>query len=210
MSNSICILKCIKDMDGQPSETAVNEDVTNGDAIPSDFQDAPVIQPPHSDHQQVASPQDDHCQQQLQAFWSGQLAEIKQTTEFKTHSLPVARIKKIMKADTDIPRRIAGEAPLLSAKACELFIQELMLRAWHHTEEDKRRTLQKKDVTAALTSTDVFDFVVDDSSSDKPKRNGAGFPPPTTASNDDPYGDYCWDDYSPPWSPDKPSPDLRM
>ncbi|EES14676.1 nuclear transcription factor Y subunit C-3 [Sorghum bicolor] len=204
------------DTEGQPSESAVSEGVTNGDAIPSDFQDdAPVIQPPLSHHHQVASQsqQDDHChcQQPLQAFWSGQLAEIKQTTNFKTHSLPLARIKKIMKADSNIPKRVAGEAPLLFAKACEMFIQELTLRAWLHTEEDMRRTLQKKDVTAALASTEVFDFLVADSSTDnKPKGNGEGLPPPTTAKDDDDsYGDYYWDDYSPPWSPEPPSPDLR-
>jgi nuclear transcription factor Y gamma len=188
----------------------VNKGVTNGDAIPSDFQDAPVNQPPLSDHHQVASQQDDHCQQPLEAFWSGQLAEIKQTANFKTHSLPEARIKKIMKADADLPKRVAGEAPLLFAKACEMFIQELTLRAWLHTEEDKRRTLQKKDVTVALASTKVFDFLVADGSSDKPKGNEVGLPPPTTTNDDDPYADYYWDDYSPPWSPDEPSsPDLR-
>lgn len=211
MSSSSYTLKGIMDTEEQPSETAVNNGVANGDAIPSDFQDAPVIQPPLSDHHQVASQQDNHCQQPLQAFWSGQLAEIKQTTEFKTHSLPLARIKKIMKADSDVPR-IAGEAPLLFTKACEMFIQELTLRAWLHTEEDKRRTLQKKDVTAALASTEVFDFLVADSSADKPKGNGsAGLPPPSTAKDDDSYGNYYWlDDYSPPWSPDEPpSPDLR-
>ena len=154
----------------------------------------------------IMDTEDDHCQQPLEAFWSGQLAEVKQTANFKTHSLPLARIKKIMKADADLPKRVAGEAPLLFAKACEMFIQELTLRAWLHTEEDKRRTLQKKDATAALASTEVCDFLVADGSSDKPKGNDVGLPPPTTANDDD----YYWDDYSPPWSPDEPpSPDLH-
>ena len=37
---------------------------------------------------------------------------------------------------------ISAEAPVLFAKACEIFINELTLRAWTHTEENKRRTLQ--------------------------------------------------------------------
>ncbi len=37
---------------------------------------------------------------------------------------------------------ISAEAPVLFAKACEIFILELTLRAWMHTEENKRRTLQ--------------------------------------------------------------------
>ncbi|KAJ1267664.1 hypothetical protein BS78_07G074700 [Paspalum vaginatum] len=148
------------------------------------------------------------AEQQLQAFWSGQLAETKQTTEFKTHSLPLARIKRIVKAEAEVPR-IGGDVPLLLAKACEMFIKELTLRAWLHTEDNKRRTLQKKDVTAALASTDVFDFLVD-SSSDKPKGGRVGLTPPSIANNDDSYGDYCCDDYSPLWFPDNSSsPDLQ-
>ncbi|CAO2200807.1 unnamed protein product [Urochloa humidicola] len=215
-------------VEDQPSETMVNEGPADGDTsaplasvvpsagttvppIPQDAPVNPVVQPQSSDHDQVASqqtqkPHDSHQQQQLQAFWSGQLAEIKQTTQFKTRSLPLARIKKIMKDDSDVPR-IAGEAPVLFEKACEMFIQELTLRAWLHAEEDKRRTLQKNDVTAALAGTEVFDFLVDSGQSDKPKVDAT-----TTVQedDDDPYRDYCWDDCSPPWSPDEShSPDLR-
>ena len=37
---------------------------------------------------------------------------------------------------------ISAEAPLVFSKACELFVKELTLRAWIHTEDNKRRTLQ--------------------------------------------------------------------
>lgn len=39
-------------------------------------------------------------------------------------------------------KMISAEAPVLFAKACEMFIIELTHRAWLHTEEGKRRTLQ--------------------------------------------------------------------
>ncbi|PUZ50457.1 hypothetical protein GQ55_6G059600 [Panicum hallii var. hallii] len=165
------------DMEEQPSETIVNEGVTRGDKNQVASQQT---QQPHNGHQQ----------QQPQAFWSGQLHEIKQTTDLKTHSLPLARIKKIMKADSDVPM-ITGEAPVLFAKACEMFIQELTLRAWLHAEEDKR-TLQKNDVTAALAGTEVFDFLVDIGPSDKLKGDGAVLPTTTAVQeeDDDPYRDY--------------------
>ncbi|XP_024529991.1 nuclear transcription factor Y subunit C-2 [Selaginella moellendorffii] len=99
-------------------------------------------------------------QRQMQEFWMGQMQEVQEVMDFKTHSLPLARIKKIMKADEDV-RMISGEAPVLFAKACEMFILELTLRAWMHTEENKRRTLQKNDIAAAVTRTDIFDFLVD-------------------------------------------------
>ena len=37
---------------------------------------------------------------------------------------------------------ISAEAPVLFAKAAEVFISELSLRAWIHTEDNKRKTLQ--------------------------------------------------------------------
>lgn len=63
--------------------------------------------------------------------------------DFKTQSLPLARIKKIMKLDEEV-KMISAEAPVLFAKAVEIFIHELTLRAWSHTEDNKRRTLQVK------------------------------------------------------------------
>lgn len=110
-------------------------------------------------------------QQQLSMFWTGQLSEIEAVTDFKNHQLPLARIKKIMKADEDV-RMISAEAPVLFAKACEMFILELTLRSWIHTEENKRRTLQKNDIAAAITRTDIFDFLVDIVPRDELKEEG--------------------------------------
>ncbi|XP_065864933.1 nuclear transcription factor Y subunit C-2 [Euphorbia lathyris] len=120
-------------------------------------------------HQQQQQQQ----QQQLQMFWANQMQEVEQTTDFKNHSLPLARIKKIMKADEDV-RMISAEAPVVFAKACEMFILELTLRSWIHTEENKRRTLQKNDIAAAISRTDVFDFLVDIIPRDELKEEGLG------------------------------------
>ncbi|PKI53283.1 hypothetical protein CRG98_026311 [Punica granatum] len=51
-------------------------------------------------------------QQQLQMFWSYQRQEIEQVNDFKNHQLPLARIKKIMKADEDIKDEAAAAAAL--------------------------------------------------------------------------------------------------
>ena len=37
---------------------------------------------------------------------------------------------------------ISAEVPIMFSKAIEIFITELSLRAWLHTEEAKRRTVQ--------------------------------------------------------------------
>ncbi|KAM0912110.1 hypothetical protein ACQ4PT_013015 [Festuca glaucescens] len=119
--------------------------------------------------------------QQLQAFWAEQYREIEATTDFKNHNLPLARIKKIMKADEDV-RMIAAEAPVVFARACEMFILELTHRGWAHAEENKRRTLQKSDIAAAIARTEVFDFLVDivprDEAKDAEAAVAAGMPHP--------------------------------
>ncbi|PIN06066.1 hypothetical protein CDL12_21392 [Handroanthus impetiginosus] len=76
------------------------------------------------------------------------------------HSLPLARIKKIMKNSSDEVKMISGEAPIVFSKACELFIEELTKRAWIMTLQAKRRTMQKEDVASAVIDTDIFDFLV--------------------------------------------------
>jgi len=98
--------------------------------------------------------------QELNRHWQEQFKSIENTKAFKRHKLPLARIKKIMKSDEDV-RMISAEAPILFAKACEMFIIELTIRSWIHTEEGKRRTLQRNDIASAISKTDIFDFLID-------------------------------------------------
>merc|ERR1719278_1715450 len=65
-----------------------------------------------------------------------------------------------MKLDDDV-KMISAEAPVLFGKACEMFIHELTMRAWVHTEDNKRRTLQRNDIAMAITKYDQFDFLID-------------------------------------------------
>ena len=76
-----------------------------------------------------------------------------------------------MKSDEDV-RMIRAEAPVLFAKACELFILELTLRAYCNSENTDRRNLQKEDIYAAVKNTDIFDFL-DDVLSEKAELEAA-------------------------------------
>ncbi|XP_016318021.1 nuclear transcription factor Y subunit gamma-like [Sinocyclocheilus anshuiensis] len=91
------------------------------------------------------------AQQSLQSFWPRVMEEIRNLTvkDFRVQDLPLARIKKIMKLDEDV-KMISAEAPVLFAKAAQIFITELTLRAWIHTEDNKRRTLQVSHVHSRL------------------------------------------------------------
>lgn len=97
----------------------------------------------------------------LQQFW-GHEYEAAHYCDLdpKSQPLPLARIKKVMKSDREV-KMISSEAPILFAKACEIFISEITIRAWQHAEESRRRTLQRSDVAAALARSDQFDFLID-------------------------------------------------
>ncbi|KAJ0765825.1 putative transcription factor Hap3/NF-YB family [Helianthus annuus] len=150
-------------------ENLNNNTTTNHHPPPSTTPPHPTPFPPQPPYQHLLQQQ----HQQLQMFWNYQRQEIEQVNDFKNHQLPLARIKKIMKADEDV-RMISAEAPILFAKACELFILELTIRSWLHAEENKRRTLQKNDIAAAITRTDIFDFLVDIVPRDEVKEDVVG------------------------------------
>ncbi|ETN64156.1 hypothetical protein AND_004110 [Anopheles darlingi] len=101
-------------------------------------------------------------QRKIQNFWPTVTREMQQLRQVEPGNqlLPLARIKKIMKLDEDV-KMISSDAPLLFAKAIEIFIHELTLRAWLHTEQNKRRTLQRSDIAMAITKYDQFDFLID-------------------------------------------------
>lgn len=111
------------------------------------------------------------------------------TENWRNQKLPLAKIKKIMKSEDVILQElerdrleklaaeegqtaaqpnekstkfmISGEAPVLMSKACELMIKDLSFRAWRHTERNRRRTLQKQDLHAAVGESEVYDFLID-------------------------------------------------
>lgn len=97
----------------------------------------------------------------LNTYWQQQVTKLETDDhDYKIHQLPLARIKKVMKADPEV-KMISAEAPILFAKGCDIFITELTMRAWIHAEENKRRTLQRSDIASALSKSDMFDFLID-------------------------------------------------
>lgn len=116
----------------------------------------------------------------LTTYWQQIISHLETDThDYKLHQLPLARIKKVMKADPEV-KMISAEAPILFAKGCDIFITELTMRAWIHAEENKRRTLQRSDIASALAKSDMFDFLIDivprEEAASHPKR-ATGQPP---------------------------------
>ena len=120
----------------------------------------------------------------LMTYWQQIISHLENDShDYKLHQLPLARIKKVMKADPEV-KMISAEAPILFAKGCDVFITELTMRAWIHAEENKRRTLQRSDIASALAKSDMFDFLIDivprEEAASHAKRSGGQAP---TAGN---------------------------
>ncbi|CDS00860.1 related to CCAAT-binding transcription factor subunit aab-1 [Sporisorium scitamineum] len=110
-----------------------------------------------------------HASQSLEdfqaSFWRYQMDLVERGGDFKSGlptqgQLPLARIKKVMKSDDQV-KMISAEAPILFARACEIFISDLTCRAFLIAEEHKRRTIQRSDIAGAIGRSDLFDFLID-------------------------------------------------
>ncbi|WUR03462.1 CCAAT-binding factor complex subunit HapE [Vairimorpha necatrix] len=96
----------------------------------------------------------------LELFW--QKTYINATDDrmnLKEVILPLARIKRLMKVEEGV-RMVAQEVPIIFSLVAEKFVEELTLRAWINTEESKRRILQIGDISVAVKTSEMFDFLV--------------------------------------------------
>ncbi|KAI8874020.1 histone-fold-containing protein [Ramicandelaber brevisporus] len=82
-------------------------------------------------------------------------ANIVPTTDLE---FPLARVRKIMKADPEV-NIISQDASFLIARAAELFVGALGRQAARQTAMAKRRTLQHKDVAKAVAQINQLEFL---------------------------------------------------
>lgn len=72
--------------------------------------------------------------------------------------LPLSRIKNMMKMDPDIALA-SQESVFIVARATELFVESLSQEAFKKTKENKRKTLQKRDVDATVSDIEQLAFL---------------------------------------------------
>jgi len=131
---------------------------------------AQQLQERHSEDVEGANYRPNHCiEHVVDKVWRSEGVKINDIepsrTDFKLQELPLARVKKVMKQDDEIEGisrfLVSMEALIIMAKACELFVNELTLRGWHMTEENRRRTLQRMHLAQAMIKCEMFDFLID-------------------------------------------------
>uniref|UniRef100_A0A2K6E210 Nuclear transcription factor Y subunit gamma n=1 Tax=Macaca nemestrina TaxID=9545 RepID=A0A2K6E210_MACNE len=89
------------------------------------------------------------------SFWPRVMEEVRNLAQDSV-SKKKKKKKKIMKLDEDV-KMISAEAPVLFARAAQIFITELTLRAWIHTQDNKCQTLQRNDIPVEF---DQFAFLL--------------------------------------------------
>uniref|UniRef100_A0AC34QFT6 Transcription factor CBF/NF-Y/archaeal histone domain-containing protein n=1 Tax=Panagrolaimus sp. JU765 TaxID=591449 RepID=A0AC34QFT6_9BILA len=109
-----------------------------------------------------------NCELAIKKLWDERNEKIENMTqkdfrELTKHlELPLARIKKIMKIDDNArSQMISSEAPVILSVAAEYLIEEMTMRAFLHTEQNRRKTIQKSDVAMAISGVELFDFLID-------------------------------------------------
>lgn len=84
----------------------------------------------------------------------------KVTPTTKNISLPLSRVKLIMKSSPDV-NSINQEALFLTTKATELFVQHLALSSYKNGSGKDKNTLTYSDLANAAEETETFQFLTD-------------------------------------------------
>ncbi|KAG8005215.1 Chromatin accessibility complex protein 1 [Nibea albiflora] len=82
------------------------------------------------------------------------------STTKKTISLPVSRVRLIMKSSPDVSS-INQDALFLTTKATELFVQHLALSSFNNGSGKESNTLSYSDLAHTAEETETFHFLTD-------------------------------------------------
>lgn len=83
--------------------------------------------------------------------------------DFRPTAVTHSKIRSILRAvdPAGSAGSVAADVPTALAKASELFVKELTVRAWEVARARRRRSLLRSDVAFAVAKADVLDFLVD-------------------------------------------------
>ncbi|KAJ8403087.1 hypothetical protein AAFF_G00360030 [Aldrovandia affinis] len=91
---------------------------------------------------------------------SSEKVDASSTMNSKNVSLPMSRVKLIMKSSPDVSS-INQEALFLTTKATELFVQYLAQCSFKRGSGREKKTLAYCDLANAAEETDTFQFLID-------------------------------------------------
>ncbi|XP_056335942.1 chromatin accessibility complex protein 1 [Danio aesculapii] len=86
--------------------------------------------------------------------------KVDQTTNSRTISLPISRVRLIMKSSPDVSC-INQDALFLTTKATELFVQHLALSSYENGSSKDTNSLSYSDLADTVEETETFQFLTD-------------------------------------------------
>ncbi|KAI8140632.1 histone-fold-containing protein [Fennellomyces sp. T-0311] len=89
-----------------------------------------------------------------------QQSQQKQERVLGTTTLPLARVKRVIKEDKDVSL-INAEATFCVAYATELFMEYLVKEGFTRARKEKRKTIYYKDLASAVSEVEQFEFLED-------------------------------------------------
>jgi nuclear transcription factor Y gamma len=96
-------------------------------------------------------------QQMIHEFWRKKQEEIEAIEDFNKHAIPMRRLKKVISGNKG-KMMMRFDTPSFLTKVCEIFVQELSLRAWMCAHSQDRRIILDSDIADAIASMDPSDF----------------------------------------------------
>jgi len=108
----------------------------------------------------------------IEEYWINQSLNIQSidslSHNYKKTNLPLSRLRRIMRGEDEIKFQmglqkcnLSTDAPIVMNLACNLFIKELVLKAFTHTKEKDRVTLVEGDLLNSLVHDEMYDFFMD-------------------------------------------------
>uniref|UniRef100_A0A0E0M687 Core Histone H2A/H2B/H3 domain-containing protein n=1 Tax=Oryza punctata TaxID=4537 RepID=A0A0E0M687_ORYPU len=94
----------------------------------------------------------------MEKFWRMSHEQIEESAGNQELILPIARVKNVIRAKQD-DMMLSADTPAFVTKLCELFVQELILRAWVCANSHNREIILGTDIAEAITTTESYHFL---------------------------------------------------
>ncbi|KAG8046238.1 hypothetical protein GUJ93_ZPchr0008g11526 [Zizania palustris] len=114
-------------------------------------------------------------QEMVDEFWRDRQRDMRTMTDFSEHAIPMARLKKLVSSQKG-KMMMTFDMPAFLSKLCELFVQELAVRAWACAQSHSRCIILDTDIAEAIAATESYDFLVDIVHSHRAKHSSGSAP----------------------------------
>ncbi|XP_006661675.1 nuclear transcription factor Y subunit C-1-like [Oryza brachyantha] len=94
----------------------------------------------------------------MEKFWSWTHEQIEESSGGQELILPIARVKNVIHAEEG-GMMLSADTPAFVTKLCEIFVQELILRAWLCADSHNREIILGTDIVEAITTTESYHFL---------------------------------------------------